>query len=1676
MDEWSILDTYFKDTKYPFTKHHLDSYRQFLKTYIPNTIKSYNPITMVKLDPVTNSETLRVEINVGYNEEGNTDGIYLDRPTIIDSKGTPVLLTPHDARLRDLTYATKLYVDVEVTYYKDGELYHKVYFPHTLIGAIPLMLHSDQCMLQGQGAKVLKTFNECPLDPGGYFIIDGKEKVIISQERITTNRLFITTFEQSKEKDFSHRAYIRCTGDTGETVLSPRTVEFKIIRKSCYEHKDKCFTEPVKEEFQERQGAILVSLPSVRGYIPLTWAFRALGVESDKAIVECIFGNSDNLNPLLIDFIRPSLIDKGDYAKPLYTTLEVYEQLKNRVQYASTKHLKTIIVQDIFPNIETIPEKAKYLGYLIQQLAKTALNILPDSDRDSYAFKRVDISGFLLGQLFQETYSKFRKYVRDMIDQEYFYGVWKNTGQIELLLRKDNIHRILTPVIITEIFNRSLKGMWGPKTDDPDQGLVQDLARISYIGFLSHLRRCNMPLDRSIKVVDPHRLHAQQWGIMCPFESPDGASIGYLKNFALMTQITFGTDKNKLYKLFDELDIIPIKDVNNKISGNWNTIRVLVNGTYYGITLNPQRVVKIMRLYRRNGLINPFISIAWNIKDNEIRIQTEAGRPCRPLLILENGKMRLDSDSPKSWYPLVFGTFLSADKINDNKYYDETYISPYTIPTLMNKSEDDIVATLEKSAAAIEYVDIEEENTLYIAMKRENITQYHTHVEIHPSTIFSIVTSIIPLANTNAGPRLVFHGSQSKQAIGVYTTNFNKRFDTTGYILHYPQRRIIDTRPSHYIGNNIMPNGTQVIVAIATYSGYNQEDSVIINKSAIDRGLYVLTAYKTMKAAEKVISPDEHIEFANPIKLRNEGVPIEDIKFANYELLDENGIVKQDSYIPKGQQASIIGMVHVKKQVKEVNKGVLVQKVVEKQYRDVTLCSDISHYGKIDAVFIDNPTNGNNNRIAKVRFRKIRRPQLGDKNCLTPDHEVLTLNGWKLIENITKDDDVYVLKEDGTFGYENPIKLYKVECTDTQLYDLNSENVDLTTTLDHNMWVKKENSSKYEFIEARNVYKTNVSYQKYAKNNNKDYQIYLADNVVSMEYFLELFGYWIANGWGINNFEVMQSNKNRFLEVCSQLGFIARLKDITIEGSYIIDNKDLATFLGSYKNEKYLPDWVWKLSTVQCRYLYNGIFKGHDTYLTDSYRLSNDLQRLALHAEWSANILKYNYVYEVKVIKSETNSLSSEHMINYTGNVYCIEVPSHIFYVRKNLKPVWTGNCSSFAQKGVIGMILPEENMPFTKDGIRPDIIINPHAIPSRMTIGHLIETILSKTCCLEGCYGDGTVFIPFDKDEMYNDLASHNYEKYGNEILYDGRSGRQIATEIFLGPIYYYRLKHMVDDKIQARGTGSKVLLTQQPTAGRSKGGGLRVGEMERDVLLSYGISQFSKECGMDKSDKYRMAVCRECGILAKYKRRDNFGNLEIAGCMVCKSQDVSIIETPYAFKLLQQELEGLGVSMKLYTESIKEEESDSDSDSESDSSSSSSEEEKQEEPEPEPESESEIEEQDGGKNTLEEDEEKNVATFSDQENSDEIFIGGDEIELMEPDNTLLVGGNESFVNDVITNNETIQIQESMTEQPAPVIHQPENVVDIKTPQPSETDGGNNDVKTVYFDYDFQQDKEFYS
>ena len=1203
---WKTIESYFSSNKYFVSKHHLDSYNDFITKSIPLVVKSMNPFPIRKyFENQTNVLKHLIEIYIGGE---NSDELFYNKPVLYEDHHAR-LLYPNEARLKDMSYACELRANIVIKYTtrseNNTEKIETKRLENVLIGYIPIMLHSKLCMLANQPPSVLREMGECPYDQGGYFIVDGKEKVIIAQERNVTNKLFIN---KSKEDKYNFSAFIRCTSE--KNSVFPKTIFFYVLSDQVARIKDEKDVKVAK-----RKDAILVRIPQINKEIPLFILFRALGIESDKMILEYILGGDLTIpeNAKLLDFLSASVID-SNY---IFTQEQALAYISNHVEFKSIDNVRYILVEHLFPNIPTtFNDKAVFLGSIVLQIAKTCVGIILESDRDNYMNKRVGISGFLLADVFKDFYNVFRVNVRSMVDKEYEFGGGKNLG--------DDISNMITNVNKKKIFYapkmvngllKSLKGTWGVTNDSSKEGIVQDLSRISYVGFTSHLRPVNTPMDTSVKIREPHRLNGSQWGIMCPCESPDGASIGLLKNFAILCHITFHVESELMLKALRNHEIILLKDLTIKNANNLT--KLYINNNWIGVVYDPPSLVKYVKLLRRTGCINPFVSISWNVLGGEIQIFTDSGRCCRPLFIVEDNKIlaRDRHEHDFDWKKMIIGDLF--EDIPQTEFRD-----PFTI----SKSESvlDVMKFLEQHQGVIEFIDVEESNTCVIGMKEDQLKNKlikYTHCEIHPSTIFSAYTSSIPLSNHNQAPRNIFSGAQGKQAIGVYATNFNNRIDTMSYVLHYPQKPLVSTRYMDYLNNNKLPNGENVIVAIATYSGYNQEDSIIINKSSMERGMFNLTYYKSYISTESTsIDSNKNVErifFANPNTLLSEGTNVEIKKFADYTSLDENGMPKENVFIK--ENVAIIGKCMQQTEYSLVGNAndVFKNEVKKQKYVSKTEVADKTMSGFVDKVVLYK--NNDNEQTAKIRLRKPRYPELGDK-------------------------------------------------------------------------------------------------------------------------------------------------------------------------------------------------------------------------------------------------------------------LASRH-----------------------------------GQKGVIGMIMPQDMMPFTKDGLVPDIIINPHAFPTRMTIAHLIECVLSKVGVYEGFTCDGTAFEPYDFESLYDLLEKkHGLDRHGDEIMYNGITGEQMETKVFIGPTYYFRLKHMVADKINYRLDGKVVNMTKQPTKGRGNNGGLRIGEMETNAIVSHGLSSFEKESMMERSDKHKVYVSKNTGYIVPVNDRKGIRPSD---------EGVTTVQMPYAFKLFIQELQTMSIHPRLIMDDMEQE-----------------------------------------------------------------------------------------------------------------------------------------------------------
>jgi len=906
-----------------------------------------------------------------------------------------------------------------------------------------------------------------------------------------------------------------------------------------------------------------------------------------------------------------------------------------------------------------------------------------------------------------------------------------------------------------------------------------------------------------------------------------------------------------------------------------------------------------------------------------------------------------------SIYAMMNDIFTMSSNGLDAEYIDNNYIYYYNY-----------IKTL-KNAITVEY-------NKYIKFEKNKshmtLEEWNACVEIKGNLIFvplgdiskmrNVMISDITVESDNhsfigGDGFAVSNSAMGKQAVGVYMSNYNDRLDTMAHVLHYPQKPLVRTMLSKYTFSDEMPYGINAVVAIMTHTGFNQEDSVMINKSALDRGLFTSSYFKVYRdQCSKNHSTGEEEVFTKPIVEETGRV-----KPYNYDKLNEDGFVPKNTFVSTND--ILVGKIMPYK-----SQGVT-------QARDTSLQIKGNDEGHIDYNYTG--TNGEGYKFCKVRLRKYRKVVVGDKlACAKMSHTILVKGGiFKNFHDLTDTDEVAVLVN-GKLTYEIPEQKHYYPNFKGKMYHISNQAIDLDVTYNHRMWISKrvherqENGkykdiwNPYEFEFAEKLIGKRVKYKKDANWEAPDYQFILPEvrtkrlhypeKRVDMDAWLMFFGIYIAEGCVCK-----QSNKisitghkprvqKALQEVMPKLDLIYDInKYSNIEFSHAQIHNYLKQFGKSI--DKYLPDWTWKLSSEQCKKLFNGLMCGdgfksdtHQHYYTSSAKLAENVQTLCLHAGYAADIKKRSEAgsYTVKkdgsIIKtnadglvvsvhikrinptvnhghSKSQEIQKEYMYDFEGPVFCLTVSSGVFMVKNNGKAVWTGN-SRAAQKGCVGMVYHQTDMPFSKNGITPDIIMNPHAIPSRMTMGQLMECIMGKACCHIGSRGDCTPFTQCSVEDISSVLEKSGYERYGNEILYNGRTGEQIQTEIFIGPTYYQRLKHMVGDKIHVRGSnGPIVMLTRQPAEGRARAGGLRFGEMERDAIVGHGAAAFLKERMLDVSDNFRVFICRKCGLIATANPEKN-----IYKCTSCKNNaDINQVRMPYSMKLLLQELLTMSVAGRI-------------------------------------------------------------------------------------------------------------------------------------------------------------------
>lgn len=1166
-----LIKQYFEKTK--FVNHQIDQFNHFVEHGLKQIVlrepvvqtscetfsvkfvdvKVENPKFMKKIVKKNNTVSTqpRAQRPCGEQEpsvaltdtcvETSTDACYLEGGEVGSYELVP--LFPNEARKRNINYDGTVSVDLVFTNKQTNkQTTHK----NVVIGKLPIMLYSKNCWLQHSYQQhpqdPQQRNEECVNDYGGYFIIKGKERVLVSQIRRAYNRVYVSR----EESVFV--AEMRSMNRSGVSVL-------------------------VQLKFNPNTHELLFSLPFIKtkNLLPAGLVYLALGVSEKDMLNFCDLKTKEVVEMLqaqyhlvsdqesAINFIASemsSLKEKDFNKHKLEKTTQIQTETTDDYdcaapsssadQTTSVLYTKNILDKELFYHVgDLTPTKsAVHLSVMIKKVVATAHGDRVCDDKDNLANKRADAVASLLSFLFQILFKQFTKTLHNQMEGK------KNPDPLAIIKDIKNI---------TNIFNQAfMSGSWNTQKSSlfTRVGVSQVLSMQNYGAKISHLRRLMLPIGSKGKNPNARQLHASHFSFICPFETPEGETVGIVSNMALSAHISTDTDPDFVLEHICRLKgWTPMFDQN----GNWikttDTKRlVFLNGAVVGSCDNTRlfkQQLDLLRITEHQTMRD--VGVIRVKTEDAIYVETDEGRFIRPLFAIgaRNAILHKQLRSP-----------------NHNLTWEECVNRGVVV------FRD--VWELEQSVVALSEDDLQKNRCDYL--------------EICPAaTIMGVMASVIPLSNHCQSPRNAYQASMGKQAIGIPSTAWQFRYDTTLHILNTPQKPITKNSLVNVLKFNEMSHGAMPVVAIMTFSGFNQEDSIILNKSSIDRGLFTTTTYKTIVEEEnKKGKTDIECVCLPKIQYRNRNF--------DYTHLNEQGIVwKPNIWLKKG--TVIIGKT-TKKMIKN-EEGVRKPEIT-----DTSVVIKHGEEGYLDKVLVTVNTEGT--KVIKVRVRLHRIPEIGDKFA------------------------------------------------------------------------------------------------------------------------------------------------------------------------------------------------------------------------------------------------------------------------------------------------------SSTAQKGTCGMIFSQEDLPFDKNGITPDLIINPHAMPSRMTINMLIEMFFNRVGCELGTEMDATPFKHRNIEEELSFWAEKANLDLRSDELMDGRTGERTKAKIFMAPCFYQRLKHLVSDKIHARMTGPLDTLTHQPVAGRAKNGALRFGEMEKDALLVHGSTRVLKENLFDKSDAFHVPVCVKCG---------NIPNLRHT-CDICGDSSIETKNLPYATKLLLQELAGMGIN----------------------------------------------------------------------------------------------------------------------------------------------------------------------
>ncbi len=1204
-----LVDAFFEEMG--VVSHHVKSYDEFLaspdnrNSGMQKIIDSVSIGYMeqgwgkIRLDP---EKVDGREIEVRFGRTRTEDGrvhkeedptIRVLRPKATEASGSVHKLTPMAARLRDLHYEGD--IQLKMSKIIDGVEEEPEWYT---IGKIPIMVGSRLCNLHPSNIddtieeilgieenreelkelsyeeKLIK-LGEDPLDPKGYFIVGGTERNLMAVEDMAPNRLMCELNEKYGRQIEVVKVFSQRHGYRALTIME-----------------------------KKKDGLITVSVPAARGDIPLAILMKALGMDNDEEIAQTILSEPDMISLVYAniemcqeeeDYTPDGVFSQSDamtYLERKFATGQAEEYRRRKIE--------SILDRSLLPHLgdteESRKKKALYLGRMARAILELANGKRKPDDKDHYANKRLKLAGNLMNDLFRVSCVNFLKDLKYQLERN--YGK-KGEVRIKSSIRPDLLTNKLQHAMAT--------GNWvGGRT-----GISQLLDRTTNMSAISHLRRVKSPLSRSQPHFEARELHPTQWGRLCPSETPEGQNCGLVKTNTPIIDASKGADPDEIKW---QLHGIGVEDI---ASSEGAKSKVYLNGDLIGLVEEPDEFVDKLREERRKGEISYQVNVRYDSKMNEVIINSDEGRVRRPLLIVEDGQLKLDNEMIDS---LSSGRMETKDLVSegvlewiDAEEEEDLYVAmyPYETPSRCRNCEVAISTTDVRwvnigdgsDKAKIECKLCGDVMEVPLVIEKE-----HSHMEVDPLLILGASTGLIPYASHNAAPRCSVGANMMKQSLGLPSSNYRNRPDTREHLMHYPQKSLLQTKSMELVNYNKRPAGQNFVVAVMSYHGYNMEDALIMNRSAIDRGLARSSFFRTYTSEERRYpgGQEDHFEIPDP-----------DVRGARsdqyYRFLDEDGLISPEMKVDGSDV--LVGKTSPPRFLEEDADFMAPQK-----RRETSKIVRPREKGWVDSVMLTESADGS--RLVKVKVRDERIPELGDK-------------------------------------------------------------------------------------------------------------------------------------------------------------------------------------------------------------------------------------------------------------------FASRH-----------------------------------GQKGVIGKLIEPEDLPFTEEGLVPDLIFNPHAIPSRMTVGHVLEMLGGKVASLEGRFVDGTPFGGEKEEVLRESLKEAGFKHDGTEVFYDGRTGKMLQADVFTGVIYYQKLHHMVSGKLHMRSRGPVQILTRQPTEGRSRQGGLRFGEMERDCLIGHGAAMVIKDRLLDQSDGTTEYICGnpDCGHVAIL---DSNGELR---CPVCNERsDVHQIQTSYAFKLLMDELRSLGVTMRLQLEDLK-------------------------------------------------------------------------------------------------------------------------------------------------------------